>query len=115
MVRNLPQADMVREGIRHHHERWDGRGYMDGLQGEEIPRTGRIMAVADAFSAMTTTRPYRKALPVEEALRRLTDASGTQLEEGLVATFVTGIETSLDTPIPGMEVPSLWTSPQLVA
>jgi diguanylate cyclase (GGDEF)-like protein/putative nucleotidyltransferase with HDIG domain len=115
MVRNLPQADFVRDGIRHHHERWDGRGYVDGLQGEEIPRIGRIMAVADAFSAMTTTRPYRKALPLEEALKRLTDAAGTQLEERLVLAFVTGIETAADAPMPGAQVPSLWTPRQLVA
>ncbi|TMB85562.1 MAG: diguanylate cyclase, partial [Chloroflexi bacterium] len=60
IVRDLPNLEAVRAGIRHHHERWDGRGYLEGLEAEEIPLIGRIMAVADAFSAMTTTRPYRK-------------------------------------------------------
>ena len=68
IVRDLPDIDAVRAGIRHHHERWDGQGYLDRLEGESIPLIARILAVADAFSAMTTTRPYRKALDVREAL-----------------------------------------------
>ena len=59
------------------------------------------MAVADAFSAMTTTRPYRKALTVAEALKRLRAAAGTQLDPRLAATFVNGIETATDPPLPG--------------
>ena len=65
------------------------------------------MAVADAFSAMTTTRPYRKALPVEEALKRLGDAAGTQLQEELVIAFISGMETDADAPIPGADTPRL--------
>ena len=64
-------------GVLHHHERWDGSGYLDGLAGEDIPHLARILAVADAFSAMTTTRPYRKALTHEEALARIAQAAGT--------------------------------------
>ena len=108
IVRDLPNLEAVREGIRHHHERWDGRGYLQGLEGEAIPLIGRIMAVADAFSAMTTTRPYRKALPVEEALKRLGDAAGTQLQEELVSAFITGIETAADAPLPGEDSPRIW-------
>jgi diguanylate cyclase (GGDEF)-like protein/putative nucleotidyltransferase with HDIG domain len=108
IVRDVPNLETVREGIRHHHERWDGRGYLQGLEGEAIPLIGRIMAVADAFSAMTTTRPYRKALPVEEALKRLGDAAGTQLQEELVSAFITGIETAADAPLPGDESPHIW-------
>jgi len=108
IVRDVPNAELVRAGIRHHHERWDGGGYLEGLAGEAIPRIGRILAVADAFSAMTTTRPYRKALPVAEALRRLGDAAGSQLEEHLVATFITGIETAADAPLPGEEPTRPW-------
>jgi diguanylate cyclase (GGDEF)-like protein len=117
IVRDLPDTDLVRAGIRHHHERWDGRGYLEGLSGEEIPLIGRIMAVADAFSAMTTTRPYRKALPLEEALKRLGDAAGTQLDETLAGAFITGIETAHDAPLPGPEArPStLWTPQRRVA
>jgi putative two-component system response regulator len=54
--------------IRHHHERWDGSGYPDGLKGEQIPLTARILQVTDVYDALTTDRPYRKALPTEEAL-----------------------------------------------
>ena len=81
IVRDVPDIDLVRAGIRHHHERWDGDGYLDRLAGEEIPLIARILAVGDAFSAMTTTRPYRKALDLREALTRLEDAAGTQLDE----------------------------------
>ncbi|HZC32789.1 MAG TPA: diguanylate cyclase, partial [Candidatus Bathyarchaeia archaeon] len=79
IVRGLPDIDQVRAGVRYHHERWDGEGYLDRLAGEEIPLIARVLAVSDAFSAMTTTRPYRKALDLREALTRLGDAAGTQL------------------------------------
>jgi diguanylate cyclase (GGDEF)-like protein len=101
IVRDLPDIEIVRAGIRHHHERWDGQGYLDRLAGESIPRVARILAVADTFSAMTTTRPYRKALDVREALARLGDAAGTQLDEDLVIAFIEGIEHDADPPLPG--------------
>ncbi len=111
IVRDLPGIETIRSGIRHHHERWDGEGYLHRLSGEDIPLIARILAVADAFSAMTTTRPYRKALSLTEALHRLVDASGTQLDEALVEAFVTGIETASDAPLPGADTHSmrLWT------
>jgi len=111
IVRDLPDIDLIRAGIRHHHERWDGTGYLDHLEGQEIPLIARILAVGDAFSAMTTTRPYRKALDVREALKRLEDAAGSQLDERLVRAFVDGIETAADAPLPGADVAaaSLWT------
>jgi diguanylate cyclase (GGDEF)-like protein len=117
IVRDLPDVDVIRAGVRHHHERWDGDGYLDRLAGEEIPLVARILAVGDAFSAMTTTRPYRKALGTDEALRRLEDAAGSQLEERLVALFVSGIETLEDAPLPGADVQSLrlWTPYRQVA
>jgi diguanylate cyclase (GGDEF)-like protein len=108
IVRDVPNVDLVRAGIRHHHERWDGKGYLDRLEGEGIPLIGRILAVADAFSAMTTTRPYRKALDVQEALKRLGDAAGSQLQEELVIAFVAGIETDANAPLPGEELGSIW-------
>jgi diguanylate cyclase (GGDEF)-like protein len=108
IVRDMPNLELVRAGIRHHHERWDGRGYLEGLSGEAIPLIGRIMAVADAFSAMTTTRPYRKALPIEEALKRLGDAAGSQLQEELVKAFIAGIETAPDAPMPGEPSSQIW-------
>jgi diguanylate cyclase (GGDEF)-like protein len=101
IVRDLPASRIIRAGIRHHHERWDGKGYVDGLSGEAIPLVARMLAVADAFSAMTTTRPYRKAMSVEEAMRRLQDAAGTQLDATLVSAFVNAMEASPEAPMPG--------------
>jgi diguanylate cyclase (GGDEF)-like protein len=115
IVRDVPNVDDVRAGIRFHHERWDGRGYLDGLEGEEIPLIGRLLAVADAFSAMTTTRPYRKALSVEEALKRLGDAAGNQLQEDLVEAFIAGIETAADAPLPGEASTRIWRPERRVA
>jgi diguanylate cyclase (GGDEF)-like protein len=111
IVRDVPNLSVVRGGVRHHHERWDGHGYLDGLAGEEIPLVARILAVADAFSAMTTTRPYRKALGIEEAIRRLEDAAGSQLDPTFVVAFVEGLRTASDAPMPGMDRPTplLWT------
>jgi diguanylate cyclase (GGDEF)-like protein/putative nucleotidyltransferase with HDIG domain len=116
IVRDLPNIELVRAGIRHHHERWDGHGYLHGLEEEGIPLIARILSVADVFSAMTTTRPYRKALPLTEALKRLGDAAGSQLEERLVTVFIAGIETAPDAPLPGQDVPAgqLWIPPSMV-
>ena len=100
IVRDLPDIDAIRAGIRHHHERWDGAGYLTGLAGEEIPLIARILSVGDAFSAMTTTRPYRKALSIQEALKRLGDAAGSQLDESLVKVFIDGIESVPGAPLP---------------
>jgi len=80
--------------VRGHHERWDGRGYPDKLQGENIPLGARIIAVADAFDAMTTTRPYRKALPVAEARRRLIEGAGSQWDARIVTAFLRLLETT---------------------
>ena len=117
IVRDVPDIDVVRAGIRHHHERWDGGGYLDRLEAENIPLIARILAVGDAFSAMTTTRPYRKGIEVREALVRLEDAAGTQLEEALVRAFVTGIESAPNPPLPEAEGGRsvLWTAVRRVA
>jgi diguanylate cyclase (GGDEF)-like protein len=117
IVRDVPDVEIVRAGVRHHHERWDGSGYLDRLSGGDIPLVARLLAVADAFSAMTTSRPYRKALTVTEALRRLEDAAGTQLDSALVKTFVTGIETATDAPLPGDGRPTnrMWTPERVIA
>jgi diguanylate cyclase (GGDEF)-like protein len=100
IVRDVANVDAVRAGIRNHHERWDGTGYLDRLAGTDIPLIGRILGVADAFSAMTTTRPYRKALDVREAITRLGDAAGSQLDADLVGTFIAGLESANDPPLP---------------
>ncbi len=74
--------------IKHHQECYDGSGYPDGLKGETIPLGARIIAVADAFGAMTTDRPYRKALSIEEALKEIKRCSGTQFDPGVVEIFI---------------------------
>jgi HD-GYP domain-containing protein (c-di-GMP phosphodiesterase class II) len=73
--------------IRHHHERWDGTGYPDGLTGERIPLGSRIIAVADAFDAMTSDRVYRPALPAEVAFAELRKGAGTQFDPQIVELF----------------------------
>jgi putative two-component system response regulator len=74
--------------VRSHHERLDGRGFPDGLRGERIPVEARIVAVADAFDAMTTRRPYREARPPEQAMAELRRVAGTQLDPEAVEAFV---------------------------
>lgn len=75
------------EIICHHHERYDGQGYPDGLKGEEIPLESRIMAVADTFDAITTDRPYRAGVPIDKALDILDEVRGSQLDAKLVEIF----------------------------
>jgi HD-GYP domain-containing protein (c-di-GMP phosphodiesterase class II) len=78
----------VRPIVRHCHERWDGRGYPDAIAGELIPLESRIVFVCDAFHAMTTDRPYRRRLPLEEARKRLLEGAGTQFDPEVVDVFV---------------------------
>ncbi len=87
LIVDVPGAEEVREMVRHHHEHFDGSGYPDGLQGEQIPHLARILAVGDAFSAMTLDRPHRKGLPREEAHAELQRVAGTQLDPDLVQAF----------------------------
>lgn len=76
---NLPdELKPIVPGVKYHHERFDGKGYPEGLSGESIPLFGRIMAVADAYDAMTSDRPYRKGMPQEKALSILESGKGTQ-------------------------------------
>jgi len=74
-------------GVRHHHERYDGRGYPDGLQGTEIPLAARIIAVADSFDAITTHRPYRDARSPEQAAREIKLGEGTQFCPSVARVF----------------------------
>ncbi|MBU4477845.1 MAG: response regulator [Candidatus Omnitrophica bacterium] len=77
-----------REVIRHHHERVDGKGYPSGLKKDDIPLRARILAVADAFDAMTSDRPYRKSMPIEQAIAELEKNKGIQFDEDVVDAFV---------------------------
>jgi putative nucleotidyltransferase with HDIG domain len=78
--------------ILHHHEHYDGSGYPDGLAGDRIPIASRILLVTDAFDAMTTDRPYRRAMPVEAAVEELKSNAGTQFEPEVVAAFLRILE-----------------------
>jgi HD-GYP domain-containing protein (c-di-GMP phosphodiesterase class II) len=80
--------------VRSCHERFDGRGYPDGLAGEEIPLIARVVACCDAFNAMTSDRSYRKALTVEDAVRELRANSGTQFDPRVVDALVRVATTS---------------------
>jgi putative nucleotidyltransferase with HDIG domain len=75
--------------VRSHHERWDGKGYPDGLKGEEIPLTARILSVVDCFDAVREDRQYRKGLTREEAIGLIMEGSGTQYDPQVVGTFIT--------------------------
>ncbi len=83
----------VRPIVRHEHERWDGRGYPDGLEGEDIPLGSRIILVCDAYHAMTSDRPYRQARPTEEARQQLVDCAGTQFDPAVVSVFLDVLDT----------------------
>jgi HD-GYP domain-containing protein (c-di-GMP phosphodiesterase class II) len=80
------------ELIRHHHERFDGSGYPDGLRGDAIPLSARIFAVADSFDAMTSDRPYRGSIGIERALAEIRGGSGTQFDPEIVRVFVDMID-----------------------
>ena len=73
--------------VRHHHERWDGQGYPDGLAGEAIPLAARVFAVADALDALTSDRPYRSASSFATARREVCSKSGTQFDPAVVAAY----------------------------
>ena len=89
ILKHLKQLQHVLPGVLHHHEAWDGSGYPHGLKGEEIPVMARIMAVCDAFDAMTSNRPYRDGMPIDKAISILESGAGTQWEENAVRTFIT--------------------------
>jgi diguanylate cyclase (GGDEF)-like protein len=84
--------------VRHHHERFDGEGYPGRLKGENIPLTTRLFAIADAVSAMTTDRPYRKGLTTEQAIEEVRQGAGTQFDADLAAVFVQSLERQLMEP-----------------
>jgi HD-GYP domain-containing protein (c-di-GMP phosphodiesterase class II) len=83
-VSRIEGLDVIVAWIRHSHESFDGSGYPDGLRGEAIPRASRILLVADAFDAITSTRPYREALSVEHACEELKRHAGGQFDPDCV-------------------------------
>jgi HD-GYP domain-containing protein (c-di-GMP phosphodiesterase class II) len=95
VLRMLPGFERAALDILHHHESVDGRGYPAGLKGSEIPVVSRIVCVIDAFDAMVSSRPYRKGLPYQEAVRRLKEASGTQFDSVVVQSFLSFAEAEM--------------------
>ena len=85
IVAELDLPIEVKQMVRSHHERFDGRGYPDGLLGDEIPLAARILTVADTLDAMTSDRPYRNALPLDVALAEIRDKQGSQFCPTVVA------------------------------
>ena len=88
ILSNIEELSDLSLIIRHHHERVDGTGYPDGLSGEQIPLLSRILAIADAFDAMTSDRPYRRAMTEDQALSQLEEGAGTQFDSELVEIFL---------------------------
>jgi len=92
IVSSIPDMTDILPGVKHHHERWDGKGYPDALAGESIPLLARILAVPDTFSAMTTDRPYRKGMKWSEAMRKIREGRGTQFDPEIVDAFFAALD-----------------------
>ena len=88
LIRSIKRLHEVSPGVKHHHERWDGRGYPDNLAGENIPFSARVIAIADTYDAMTSTRSYRKALDHEIAIAEIEKCAGAQFDPVLAKKFV---------------------------
>ena len=84
----LSRGDIAFNIARHHHERYDGTGYPDGLKGEDIPLEARIMAIADVYDALVSERVYKKPFPKEQAIQIIKEGAGTQFDPELVAVFL---------------------------
>jgi ribonuclease P protein subunit RPR2 len=96
ILRGIDFLGAAKEVVRHHHERWDGKGYPDGLAGEDIPLAARVFAIADTLDALTTTRPYRQGTALSRARSIVDEASGTQFDPAMVAHFRTIPDATLD-------------------
>ena len=88
VMKNIPGCEIASLLILHHHEMWNGGGYPAGLKGKSIPLGARIVALTDAFDAMTTDRCYRKGMPADQALLTIEEFAGTQFDPDLASLFV---------------------------
>lgn len=100
ILREVPGFEEVASAVRHEHEHWDGSGYPDGLKGEEIPVASRIVLACDAYNAMVSERPYRRALTHEQAREQLKRHAGTQFDPAVVRALVTALERCEGRPLP---------------
>ena len=92
MLSAIEGAEAVVPVIRHHHERYDGKGYPKGLCGESIPLLSRMLAICDTFDAMTTNRCYRKSFTLEECIEEINQCSGTQFDPNICESFIEFLE-----------------------
>lgn len=92
ILQEFPLFHQMALNAKYHHERYDGRGYPEGLKGEEIPLFARIILVADTFDAMTSSRPYRSGLPMEVAFSELREFAGTQFDSKVVESFILSMQ-----------------------
>lgn len=106
LVSNIDADPILREIIRFHHERWDGKGYPDGLSGESIPLAGRIVAIADVFDALLSNRPYKKAIDFDSAVEIIRAGKGSHFDPSLVDAFLASGD-ALRAIASGAEDPSL--------
>jgi len=88
IIANIPDYDDISNGIRYHHERWNGTGYPNAYKGEEIPLFGRIIAVADVFDALSADRPYRAGMSFDDCIKFISDKSGTDFDPELADKFI---------------------------
>ena len=88
IIHGLPRLSDILSAVANHHERWDGKGYPNGVSGSDIPLLGRIMAIADAYSAMTLDRPYRSGLTPDDAIAEIERCKGTQFDPELAELFI---------------------------
>ncbi len=113
ILRPIQSLQAILPLVRHHHERWDGTGYPDGLAGREIPLGARIVAVCDAYRAMTEDRPYRAALPKDEARAELALGAGSQFDPDCVEALVRALDRRDESaPVVALRPPDRTTAPQ---
>jgi len=105
IMETIPQLRDVIPGMKHHHERWEGGGYPDGLSGEDIPLQARIVSVADTFDAMTTTRPYQRAMDIRFVFQRLRDLAGNRFDPTIVEALINSYDKGELVPIAREEAP----------
>lgn len=88
ILADIPGFEDILPAVRHHHERWDGSGYVDGLKGEQIPLKAQLISLSDTFDALTEDRPYRKAMSVQQACQEILRQRGRQFDPALAENFV---------------------------